>query len=240
VTAPPTNADGTLGNPFNVSYAEQTDSQGNPWQVGTDQMTGPNQVAITDYGSTDANYNDAFNYDQNSYLNGPNNVNIGDSGYTGDQQAYNDAYNYSPDSQSYDNTPTQDTSYNPMDSYSSDPSYSTDTSSWDLSSMDNSGGDYSGDYAQGGAIPDGPTTGGAIPQSASPSMGQQTDDIHAKVNADEFIMPRDVAIWKGQEFFYKLIADSRAKLAQAQQSGVGGKPSSPPTGPVRFASQAMR
>ncbi len=100
--------------------------------------------------------------------------------------------------------------------------------------------DYSGDsgYAEGGAIPDdGPTTGGFIPQSASPSNGQQTDDIDAKVNANEFIIPRDVALWKGQEFFQKLIAQSRKARVTAPAHGTPSN--GPPGGAPRFASQPM-
>ena len=106
----------------------------------------------------------------------------------------------------------------------------------DYSSGD-SGGDSS--YAQGGAIP-GATTGGHVPQSASPSGGRNTDDIHANLNADEFVVPKDVSRWKGEEFFHKMIADSRMKRTQAQQAlGVGGqmKPQAP--GPVTFQSHRI-
>ncbi len=78
-----------------------------------------------------------------------------------------------------------------------------------------SAGDFGGgDYAEGGAIED---DGGAIPPSASPSNGAITDDVPAQlpsgkqinVNAREFVIPEDVARWKGEEFFQKLIAQSR-------------------------------
>lgn len=66
---------------------------------------------------------------------------------------------------------------------------------------------------EGGAIPamapTGVPEGGAIPVDASPSRGAITDDIPAKVNAGEFIVPKDVASWKGEEFFQKLIEQSR-------------------------------
>lgn len=58
--------------------------------------------------------------------------------------------------------------------------------------------------------------GGAIPMEASPSRGAITDDIPAKVNAGEFIVPRDVALWKGEEFFQKLIEQSRKSKEGAQ------------------------
>ncbi len=69
-------------------------------------------------------------------------------------------------------------------------------------------------YAEGGAIDD---DGGAIPESASPSGGQQVDDVQAQlpsgkqinVNANEFVVPEDVTRWKGEEFFQKLIMQAR-------------------------------
>jgi hypothetical protein len=56
----------------------------------------------------------------------------------------------------------------------------------------------------------------------SPSGGRQVDDVQAqapggpaRLNADEFVIPRDVALWKGQEFFQKLIDQSRARRVTA-------------------------
>jgi hypothetical protein len=79
------------------------------------------------------------------------------------------------------------------------------------------GGVSTGFYASGG-----PAGGGAIPAEASPSGGRQVDDVPAKLNgggdlrlnAGEFVVPRDVAAWKGHEFFQKLIDQSRkARMA---------------------------
>lgn len=84
------------------------------------------------------------------------------------------------------------------------------------------GGSDSASFAQGGAIPD----------DASPSGGAQVDDVPAqmpsggpaRLNANEFVVPRDVAEWKGQEFFHKLIAQSRMTRQQmAAATGVGAK-----------------
>ncbi len=110
------------------------------------------------------------------------------------------------------------------------------------SASDYYGGDYSygdgGDYAAGGAIPDGgimqskvapramppkPGTEGPVPASMSPSGGRQVDDVRAQgpggqqlnLNAHEFMIPQDVALWKGQEFFQNLIAQSRQKRLTA-------------------------
>lgn len=64
--------------------------------------------------------------------------------------------------------------------------------------------------------------GGQISPQMSPSGGQQTDDVPANLNTDEFVVPKDVAKWKGEEFFHKMIADSRNKRHQmAAALGVG-------------------
>lgn len=94
-------------------------------------------------------------------------------------------------------------------------------------------GDYGEyNYARGGAIPDGgiiqskvaprpmparPGSEGPVPASMSPSGGQKVDDVQAQgpggqqlnLNAGEFMIPQDVALWKGQEFFQNLIIKSR-------------------------------
>lgn len=78
---------------------------------------------------------------------------------------------------------------------------------------------------EGGAIPDGKvTSGGKLDPSMSPSRGAAIDDIPARVNqsnqevrlnADEFIVPADVAKWKGEEFFQNMIDSSRKKKSTA-------------------------
>lgn len=95
---------------------------------------------------------------------------------------------------------------------------------------------YGMSFAGGGAIPDDPnaTTGGFVSPQLSPSQGQQTDDIPARLNANEFVIPRDVALWKGQEFFQKLIDQSRKARGGAPAQG---KPSQAPMAPPRFRSQ---
>lgn len=77
-------------------------------------------------------------------------------------------------------------------------------------------------FAGGGAIPDG-GGGGSVPPSMSPSGGQKVDDIpavinqtgaHARLNADEFVIPQDVVQWMGHKFFQDLIMKSRkARMA---------------------------
>ena len=89
------------------------------------------------------------------------------------------------------------------------------------------GGDDS--FARGGAIPG---ASGTVPPQMSPSGGRQVDDVRAQgpggrginLNSDEFVIPRDVALWKGQEFFQKLINQSRMANSKAPAHG---KPTQP-------------
>jgi hypothetical protein len=92
-------------------------------------------------------------------------------------------------------------------------------------------GDYTGGgsddegYAGGGAVAPAQTTGGAVSPSMSPSGGAQTDDVRANLNSGEFVVPKDVTRWKGEEFMHNLIAQSRQKRLKMQQAlGTGGKP----------------
>ena len=107
------------------------------------------------------------------------------------------------------------------------------------------GGGGGGGYAAGGTVGMGipafvggggtgmdPTTGGYTPASASPSGGQATDDVDAKLTAGEFVIPRDVTAWEGQKSFQTLIAKARKAMgsqAQAQPTMGPRKPSGPPT-----------
>jgi hypothetical protein len=77
--------------------------------------------------------------------------------------------------------------------------------------------------------------GGGIPMGVSPSHGQNVDDVPARLNAGEFVVPRDVAAWKGQEFFQNLIKKSRALSA-----GAPAKPSMKPPLPGQQQRPAIR
>jgi hypothetical protein len=87
-------------------------------------------------------------------------------------------------------------------------------------------GDYNvGGYAGGGGVLPtrrGPTSGGFVPRSASPSRGRQTDDIPARLNAHEFVIPRDVTQHYGTKYFSDLIAKSRK-----MRTGMAGPPARP-------------
>jgi hypothetical protein len=83
-------------------------------------------------------------------------------------------------------------------------------------------GDFSGNpgtFAAGGSVGDDPTTGGFVSSNLSPSDGAQTDDVDARLNAGEFVIPKDVAAFKGQEFFYKLMAAARKNRATLGNGG---------------------
>jgi hypothetical protein len=72
--------------------------------------------------------------------------------------------------------------------------------------------------------------GGAIPDIASPTGGSAIDDVPARLTAGEFVVPKDVATWKGEEFFQKLIEQSRkAKQGAVAKPEVGVAPQQPPT-----------
>lgn len=86
--------------------------------------------------------------------------------------------------------------------------------------------------AEGGSV----TPGGNVPTEASPTRGQAIDDVPARLTAGEFVVPKDVASWKGEEFFQKLIDGSR----KAKESATA-KPSyaiAPPQQPT-FASRPV-
>lgn len=75
-----------------------------------------------------------------------------------------------------------------------------------------------GDVLDGGAAADEATQGGFVSTELSPSSGAQVDDVQARLNAGEFVVPKDVAGFKGTEFFYKLMAQAR-KLRAMYESG---------------------
>jgi hypothetical protein len=58
--------------------------------------------------------------------------------------------------------------------------------------------------------------GGYISPDLSNSHGEEVDDVPARLNAGEYVIPKDVVKWKGKEFFYKLIAQARKARASGQ------------------------
>jgi hypothetical protein len=72
--------------------------------------------------------------------------------------------------------------------------------------------------SEGGEIPDDdmdhaalPVDGGGVPMAASPSEGVEIDDVPARLTAGEFVVPKDVVDFKGEEYFQRLIEGTRKK-----------------------------
>lgn len=89
------------------------------------------------------------------------------------------------------------------------------------------GGGYSGSpgTALPPQMPPGSTPGGGVPAYASPSMGQTEDDVPAMLTAGEFVIPKDVMSWKGQEYFAKQIDQARSAQAKFDnRDDIGGEP----------------
>jgi hypothetical protein len=80
-------------------------------------------------------------------------------------------------------------------------------------------------YAGGGDA--GATPGGTVPIHSSPSGGVITDDVPAMLTAHEFVIPKDVAVWKGHEYFAKEIDKARqGQHAFNTRDDIGGEPTS--------------
>ena len=89
-----------------------------------------------------------------------------------------------------------------------------------------------------GALPSDATPGGGVPAHASPSNGQVTDDVPAMLTANEFVIPKDVATWKGHEYFAKQIDAARRGQQQFTQRGdIGGEPAPASPQPPAFISR---
>ena len=59
------------------------------------------------------------------------------------------------------------------------------------------------------------TSGGNVPQQASPSQGKAIDDVPARLTAGEFVVPKDAVSWYGERYFQKLIETARKEKEQA-------------------------
>jgi hypothetical protein len=71
-------------------------------------------------------------------------------------------------------------------------------------------------YADGGgAIATGaPPMGATVPVSASPSGGAQQDDVNARVEPGEFVMPETAASWYGEKFLQNLVQKAHKERAE--------------------------
>jgi hypothetical protein len=79
--------------------------------------------------------------------------------------------------------------------------------------------------------------GGAIPDAASPTGGMAIDDVPAQLTAGEFVIPKDVLSWKGEEFFQKLIEGSRKAKPQAPAQPEAAIPTGGQRPPPTFVSR---
>jgi hypothetical protein len=120
--------------------------------------------------------------------------------------------------------------YSPLGTTSSGSSQSSGTSSGSSSTQSQSGptflgpsiyqaGPVHGLMAAGGPVENDATSGGFVSHDLSPSNGAQTDDVPAALNAGEFVVPKDVTAWLGQQHFYKLMAQARKARAMAGSDG---------------------
>jgi hypothetical protein len=72
--------------------------------------------------------------------------------------------------------------------------------------------------------------GGQVPHDASPSSGGAIDDVPARLTAGEFVVPKDVMQWKGEEWAQKEITKAREAKSQATaKPAIGPAPNEAPT-----------
>lgn len=92
-------------------------------------------------------------------------------------------------------------------------------------------------FAEGGDVPGAPPataipaphSGIPVPPGMSPSGGAGVDDVPAQLTAGEFIIPKDVMAWKGQEWAQKEIMKAR-KQAQDPNAAPAQPSPAEPTG----------
>jgi hypothetical protein len=93
--------------------------------------------------------------------------------------------------------------------------------------------------ADGGVIPDEEDGGGAVPVEASPSGGAIPDDVTAqidgeqpaKLNAGEFVIPKDVVSWLGEKGMQQFIMKARKEMGDPNQAPAQPSNSPPPQPP---------
>jgi hypothetical protein len=95
-------------------------------------------------------------------------------------------------------------------------------------------------FEEGGKVDttQGPHAGVMVDPEMSPSGGKAIDDVDARLNVDEFVIPADVLKWKGEEFFQRTIEKSREAKKEAPAKPtvmVQGVPVTPPGNPAQQA-----
>lgn len=75
-----------------------------------------------------------------------------------------------------------------------------------------------------------PPSQNVVPSQASPSAGRNVDDVDAKLNVGEFVIPKEVVQWEGEKAIYKMV--ERAKQERAQNAATTEtKPQAIPAAP---------
>jgi hypothetical protein len=97
-------------------------------------------------------------------------------------------------------------------------------------------GGLAGKFEEGGAVPEfdemgqlppppSEHQGASVDESMSPSQGAIPDDVPARLNAGEFVLPKDVVAWYGEEKLQKLIQKAReGKEGAAAKPKMGAIP----------------
>lgn len=102
--------------------------------------------------------------------------------------------------------------------------------------------------AEGGEVPDdeelgagGEEEGGIeydesrmVPEHASPTRGKAIDDVPARLTVGEFVIPKEVVDYKGQEFFQRLIKKTRSAI-DLETGGDGKVPNKPAKAAITYA-----
>lgn len=59
--------------------------------------------------------------------------------------------------------------------------------------------------------------GGAVPEAASPTRGQAVDDVPARLNAGEFVVPKEVVSWVGEKTMHQMIEKAKKEKTELPQ-----------------------
>lgn len=59
--------------------------------------------------------------------------------------------------------------------------------------------------------------GGAVPEAASPTRGQAVDDVPARLNAGEFVIPKEVVSWVGEKTMHQMIEKAKKEKTELPQ-----------------------
>lgn len=97
--------------------------------------------------------------------------------------------------------------------------------------------------AEGGEVPDegqldGEDPSRMVPEEASPTRGKAIDDVPARLTVGEFVIPKEVVDYKGQQFFQNLIKKTRQAI-DIDGGGNGDVPDKPARPAIMNAAPQM-